>query len=236
MGKLIKKILRPWGVVAISAVGWLVIMFFIAAATMDSTDIVDFGGLFTDAGSTGGSRIYASGDIAGLLKSAEIIANYMRDHNYRYYTHHPNPMYHDGEHFNNVYNVGSYDVSCCATYVSWCLQEAGFISDDMHTEEVCWSFGSNGEPLSGIWKIMIDSPDWKNVEDIIGRPVKGEEDLLPGDIQIYKNGGSHTNIYAGNGEYWDAGQDEAGAFEGVTKTHPMDKYTCSFRHKSMWSK
>lgn len=214
---------------------WIFVIGGISIYAMDQADIIDMDELF-GMGSTGGSRTYASGDIAGLLKSAEIIANFMRDHNYRYYTHHPNPMYHDGEHFNNVYNIGSYDVSCCATYVSWCLQEAGFISDDMHTEEVCWSFGSNGEPLSGIWKIMIDSPDWKNVEDIIGRPVKGEEDLLPGDIQIYKNGGSHTNIYAGNGEYWDAGQDEAGAFEGVTKTHPMDKYTCSFRHKSMWSK
>ena len=174
-----------------------------------------------------------SGSIQALLESCEKIAKYMRDNNYRYYTHHPDPKYHGGDYFNNVYNEGSYDVSCCATYVAWCLQDAGFITNDMHTEEVCWSFGPNGEPQSGIWKIMIDSPDWKNVEDIIGRKPE-EKDLKAGDIQIYKNGGSHTNIYAGDGQYWDAGRDEAGAFEGVTMTHHMNTYTCSFRHRSMW--
>lgn len=187
----------------------------------------------------------SSGDIQALLNSCEKIAKYMRDNNFRYYTHHPDSKYHNGDYFNNVYNEGNYDVSCCATYVAWCLQDAGFITNDMHTECVCWNWGPNHnvsagiyEPRDGIWKIMEDSPEWIMVES--RQAVNSEDDLKEGDILIYKSvksdgtTASHTNIYAGNEQYWDAGEDGAGAFIGTTKTHSMNGYTCAYRHISMW--
>ena len=41
-------------------------------------------------------------------------------------------------------------------------------------------------------------------------------------------------MYAGNGEFWDAGWEGTGAFVGVTKTTYEtggDAYTCSYRYK-----
>lgn len=75
-----------------------------------------------------------------------------------------------------------YKHSCCATFVSWVLQEAGYITDDEHLD------GAN--PLQNLLKgkgfLTIDN----------------EADLQPGDILCYDH---HVEIYIGDGKIYNAG-------------------------------
>lgn len=77
-----------------------------------------------------------------------------------------------------------------------------------------------------------ERPDeWERID------AHSDDDLWPGDIQIYRsNGHSHTNIYAGDGVMWDAGDETAssGAFIAEKRTSwetGGEAYTCSFRYR-----
>lgn len=76
--------------------------------------------------------------------------------------------------------------SCCATYVSWVLQEAGLISDSEHTDS---SLGIDN---------LLKSKGWK----VISNP----SELQAGDIIYYSRG--HVEIYAGDGKKYNAGSGE----------------------------
>ena len=103
--------------------------------------------------------------------------------------------------------------SCCATYVSWILQDLGLIAT--HTN------------YSGDWdSILGNDSKWERFT------AQDDSDLQPGDINVF--GEAHTNIYAGNSTCWDAGDGSNGAFLGTTKAYSVTgdgRYTHSYRYK-----
>jgi len=72
--------------------------------------------------------------------------------------------------------------TCCATYVSWVLQECGYLTDEEHLD------GANN-----LTNLLI-SKGWK----VITNP----SEFLPGDVLTYN---SHVEIYAGDGKIYNAG-------------------------------
>lgn len=141
-----------------------------------------------------------------MLESCRNIANYYAANNYTYDKDHPV--------WTANYLEQQARTSCCSIYVLQVLYDCGLASD-------------LGEMDVGYLQntFFPGNPNWVRID------AKSEADLKPGDVQIYKNnGGSHTNIYAGNGRYWDAGKQGVGAFVGTTITFGMEKYTCSYRY------
>ena len=103
--------------------------------------------------------------------------------------------------------------------MSWVLQEAGIINYHFDDPE-------------GMDRLYESEPqNWNKFV------ASNEADLQIGDIQLYygyrpsrgKNA-HHVNIYAGNGQYWDAGASGSGAFVGTTKSHSMEGYSYSYRY------
>lgn len=170
---------------------------------------------------SGSKMVYSKGR-QSILDWARVIAEYMRDNGY-YYPKDPitgklNPNL---GHYDIRYNDGNSKHCCCATYVSWVLQAAGFIKDSQHTNYT-----------GTIDSLLANNPKWKKIE---GATKDG--DLEAGDIQIFSV--NHTNIYAGKGEYWDAGSDlssdirKRGAFKGyakTTNTFTRGDYSYSYRY------
>ena len=76
--------------------------------------------------------------------------------------------------------------TCCATYVSWVLQEAGIISDSEHFD--C-------------------ATDVYLLKNGFKKYSEGDKELQPGDIIIYQPGSPHIDIYVGNGKKLNAGHD-----------------------------
>ena len=80
---------------------------------------------------------------------------------------------------------------CCATYVSWVLQESGYLSDSEHT---------NG--ATSLYSLLVNK-GWKQVSSV--------SNAKAGDIFFYSDNGNkdyyHTDIYAGNNKVWNAGND-----------------------------
>lgn len=79
-----------------------------------------------------------------------------------------------------------YHHTCCATYVSWVLQEAGYLSDSEHSNSA-----------SGLQQIM-KSKGFKMITN--------EADLQAGDVLCYS---SHVEIYAGDNKIYNAGSGNA---------------------------
>lgn len=145
-------------------------------------------------------NIPTSASIQGLLDSAKKIDDYMADNGF---------TYSQDYDFNKVYNEGDIKYACCATFVSWCLQDAGFISNSEHVNSV-----------DGIIETLEKhSDEWKKVY------VKDMSELQPGDVGIYKNNGdSHANIYAGDSMFWDAGTPNKVETKGVTSHNLPSSY------------
>lgn len=182
---------------------------FIAIATMigiiqvlSNIGIISINSMGTTESMDGGSSVI-TGDLSALLESAKKIDEYMADNDYKY-----DRM--DGP-WDTKYNDGNSKSTCCATYVSWCLQDVGMISE--HTNKV-----------DGIIQILENNSDWEKIT------VSDVSDMKPGDIGIYKKGrDSHTNIYAGNSKYWDAGTDNAVKSKGTISHRLPSSYV--FRYK-----
>ena len=197
----------------------------VEAGIKDPDDIYEY--LDSKMGNTSykaSSQNIVPGNVDSLLEACEVIAKYMHDNKFTY-TLNPNKL------TNKFNEFGENGGCCCATYVSWCLQYARYIDDSKHCDNVCAShsdqnYKSDSVPEDGIWKVLDDNPHWKRLV------AEDESDLMPGDVIIYKTGKSHTNIYAGGGQYWDAGESGTGAFIGQTKTRGgLDGYTCSYRYQ-----
>lgn len=213
MWKILKRIIVGKLIVDVIAGIAIFIAILIALDSAKVIELDDFGIIDKFTGSS-----IASGNVKALLESAEKIAKYMHNHMYRY----------SWDGLTTRYDEGS-PYSCCATYVSWCLQDAGFIEDSQHYDNVYGGHSTQNctpqtVPSDGVWSLLYNNPKWKQVI------AKDESDMNKGDIIIYKSGKSHVNIYAGDGQYWDAGQNGAGAFAGTTKPHSMTGYTCSYRY------
>ena len=131
----------------------------------------------------GGAAVLPSGTIARLLESAEVIDKYMAENGYTYTR---------AGNYNNTYNEGSSKNVCCATYVSWCLQDAGFLSQ--HVDHSRY-----------IYESLDADSNWTKIEP------SDMSDLQPGDVGVYSDTEPfrHSNIYAGDSKFWDAGNDGA---------------------------
>ena len=89
--------------------------------------------------------------------------------------------------------------TCCATYVSWVLKEAGYLTDSEHTDSAS---ALNSKLMSKGWQVITKS-----------------NQLQAGDI-IYYSG--HIEIYAGNGKVYGTGSGER-----IRGASPYNKNTSS---------
>ncbi len=121
---------------------------------------------------------------------AKEIHDYMRENNYGYCTY-DSRCNHDGKcGLNATFEASktAYHNTCCATYVSWVLQELGYLTKQEHIDN----------NLNGANNLInyLAKKGWKEIE---------EKDIQPGDILCY-NG--HIAIYGGRGRKYDAGNRE----------------------------
>lgn len=130
---------------------------------------------------------------AGILGIADTIHKYMEANNYKYCVYGTNS---GEEHINGVgcglnrtfeESKTGYQNSCCATYVSWVLQEAGYIEASEHTN------GAHSMDR------LLRGKGWQVINNI--------NELEPGDILYYSSG--HVEIYAGEGKVYNAGSGSA---------------------------
>ncbi len=120
------------------------------------------------------------------LKAKEI-HDYMRENNYGYCTY-DNRCNHEGScGLNATFELSknNYHNTCCATYVSWVLQETGYLTKQEHIDN----------NLNGANNLInyLTKKGWKEIN---------KKDIQPGDILCY-NG--HIAIYGGRGKQYDAG-------------------------------
>lgn len=121
------------------------------------------------------------------LKAREI-HDYMREHNYGYCTY-DSRCEHDGNCGLSSTFEGSKvngQNTCCATYVSWVLQETGYITKIEHND-------NNFNAANNLIKYLSNN-GWRTLEN-------GEK-LQPGDILCFNH---HVAIYGGRGAQYDAG-------------------------------
>lgn len=112
-----------------------------------------------------------------ILQCAESIHSYMEKNKYTY-----------SKDINKLASTfeqsKSYKVTCCATYVSWVLREAGYINETIHGAD------SLASTLQSKYK-------FEKVD---------KNKLQAGDIMVSDG---HIQIYAGNGQIYNAGYTEA---------------------------
>ena len=124
------------------------------------------------------------------LKAKEI-HDYMRENNYGYCTY-DYRCDHEGEcGLASTFEASKKGVhnTCCATYVSWVLQETGYITKKQHVD-------NNFNAANNLSK-YLEQNGWK----VLGK----DEKMMPGDILVYNH---HVAIYGGRGAQYDAGNRE----------------------------
>lgn len=127
-----------------------------------------------------------------IIECADRIHKYMEQNLYTYSL--------DGDSLPRTFEESKTgkQITCCATYVSWVLQEAGYLTRDQHTNS-----------SKGIKNTLTDM-GWQQISSI--------EQAEPGDVLYYAYG--HTEIYAGNGKVYNAGSNNA-----IRDPSPKDKKT-----------
>ncbi len=188
---------------------------------LNTTDIISLDGLKPVTVLASDEKHIGEG-AQGILDTAEMIAQYMLDeknkgNGFSY----PHGSLKDEVAYNQLYNVGDSRWCVCATYVSWILQDLGIWPEDRHEDGV-----------SECWDWFESDPRFVRHERANSNgDMKENENLEEGEIIIFKSAGhSHINIYAGDGMYWDTGNDD-GAMIGETKPHSLHGYTCSFTYE-----
>lgn len=194
--KIYKKIALIASIVSIISgiIGWF---FF-----LDKIGVIDIEDLLIDGGDG-----YSSEKVEAILQAAEKIHNYMIDNEFYY----PHPL---AGPFDIRYNDGKSKRTCCATYVSWVLQEVDLIEDDEHRD---WTGGVEG--------ILVKRPaEWKFIK------VTSFSEMQPGDVGCYHDGNpnefTHVNIYAGDNKFWDAG--------GNTNIYSREPVSRGFPDRGVW--
>lgn len=126
-----------------------------------------------------------------IIEVAEKIHSYMEQNNYTYCVYGGN-SYEEckggGHGLSKTFEASksAYHHSCCATYVSWVLQEAGYLSDSEHSDSA-----------AGLQSIMKNKGY---------KMITNKSDLKPGDVLCYSG---HVEIYAGNNKIYNAGSGSA---------------------------
>ena len=124
-----------------------------------------------------------------ILEVADAIHKYMEEYQYTYCVYNCNkgeecPKYGKQHGLNTTFEKSKtgHHNTCCATYVSWVLQEAGYITEEEHT---------NG---AGQIRNLLVSKGWIQITSV--------SELEPGDVLYYQG---HVEIYAGDGKVYNAG-------------------------------
>lgn len=126
-----------------------------------------------------------------VIEVAQKIHSYMEQNKYTYCVYGGN-SYEEcsggGHGLNSTFEASKtgYHHTCCATYVSWVLQEAGYLSDSEHNDSA-----------SGLQQIMKNKGF---------QMITNEADLQAGDVLCYS---SHVEIYAGDNKIYNAGSGNA---------------------------
>ena len=137
-------------------------------------------------------RTAGSGDSSSILNVADSIHSYMEENSYSYCTLGAEDNSHEGECGLDATFEDSktnHHLTCCATYVSWVLQDAGAIEDSEHTNS------------SSALATLLGSKGWTKIETY--------DELEAGDIVFMTCNTTdtieHTQIYAGNNDWYNAG-------------------------------
>lgn len=137
---------------------------------------------------------HSEGGMGGtIIECAKAIHEYMEANNYTYCVYGGN-SYEECGTFGKAHGLNrtfeesktGYTNTCCATYVSWVLQEAGYITPEEHTD--------NADALSS----LLIQKGFTVITDA--------SQLQPGDILSYSG---HIEIYAGDGTVYNAGSGNA---------------------------
>ena len=137
---------------------------------------------------------HSEGGMGGtIIECAKTIHEYMEANNYTYCVYGGN-SYEECGTFGKSHGLNTtfeesmtgYHNTCCATYVSWVLQEAGYITAEEHT--------NSAEAMTSLllqkgFTVITDASQ-----------------LQPGDILSYSG---HVEIYAGDGTVYNAGSGNA---------------------------
>ncbi len=152
---------------------------------------------------------------SGILGIADQIHKYMEQNNYSYCVYGSNRYEECGKLGKSHALSTTFEASktnkntCCATYVSWVLQEAGYFTAADHTNGATTM--SNKLRAKG-WKVITNSSE-----------------LQPGDVVYFGYG--HVEIYAGDGKVYNAGS--GNSIRGVSPATDNGIYgsnfTCGFR-------
>ena len=136
-----------------------------------------------------GEWVSASG---GIIEWAEEIHRYMEEYQYLYCVYFCN----GGEEHKDRSQCGlnhtfeeskkGFYHTCCATYVSWVLQEAGYVTREEHIK-----YNLNGADCV---TRLLGEKGWREISSI--------EEAEPGDILCYSG---HVDIYAGDYTKYNAG-------------------------------
>lgn len=131
-----------------------------------------------------------------FLNKAKEIHEYMEENKYSYCVHGTNSFEECAGIYANGTNHGlnvtfeesktNYHHSCCATYVSWVLQECGYMEDSEHTDS------------ANNLQMLLKQKGWKEIHN--------ENELEPGDILSYNH---HVEIYVGDNKIYNAGSGSA---------------------------
>lgn len=131
-----------------------------------------------------------TGSAAAILESAEKIHAYMEQNMYSYCILGKEKNTHIGNcGLDNTFEESkiNHKLTCCATYVSWVLRDAGYLDVTHHSATNLGNY---------LLSIGFYSVDYSEIE--------------AGDIVIMtRNGGGHTQIYAGDGQWYNAGSEAA---------------------------
>ena len=143
-----------------------------------------------------------AGDASGILASAEKIHKYMEDNKYIY-------SLNTAQLASTFESSKTYKATCCASYVSWVLLDAGLINTCSHN-------------AGGVADILSANSKFEKIQ------AKSLSDLKAGDILVYASGSvrKHTEIYAGNGTIYNAGYEgTSGTAGGVRGSAPASMNT-----------
>lgn len=127
----------------------------------------------------------ATGAAKKILQVAEEMHTYFEKNGYKY----------DGAYAQTFEGSKKYKAVVCATYVSWVLQECGYIKDSEHYDDC------------GTEQDLFRKYKWTEIKVSDG----STNQLKPGDIIIYCYGATrwHTDIYVGQGKKLNTGTDNA---------------------------
>ena len=151
---------------------------------------------------------------SSVVETARKIHEYMEINRYSYCVNNSNRYEECGTNNANGSNHGldttfeksktGYKHSCCATYVSWVLQECGYLLESEHTNSA-----------NGLQSILINK-NWIRISS--------ESELQPGDVLCWDH---HVEIYGGNNRIYNAGS--GNAIRNAVQTSPSFEFNYALR-------